>query len=89
MDSISNSIGRQPLRARSQIERSLVSQLVHDHVHGAIRETYTFKNAVILLVVLAGVSVHFTFQLVFEAASTDSAINSDVGITPTLETFGT
>jgi hypothetical protein len=41
-----------------------------------------------LLVVLAGVSVHFTFQLVFEAASTDSAINSDVGITPTLSTRG-
>jgi hypothetical protein len=43
----------------------------------------------LLLVVLAGVSAHFTFQLVFEAAATDSAINSDVGITPTLETFGT
>jgi hypothetical protein len=39
-----------------------------------------------LLVVLAGVFAYFTFQLVFEAASTDSAINSDVGITPTLST---
>ena len=62
---------------------------VYDHVHVAIRETYTFKKTVFLLVVLAGVFVYFTFQLVFEAASTDSAINSDVGMTPTLETFGT
>ena len=54
---------------------SLSSNQVYDHVPQSIRETYTFQNAVFLLVVLAGVSVYFTFQLIFEAASTDSAIN--------------